>query len=155
MTRNVPSQTAQRAEPSDRPLTAYLPNFLPTFSPTSTQPSPQLSPNFLPNLNRPCLLTNMSIIWAELGGFETMSSLCVKLISSYNHPPSTPPVGIVVVFSPGPTPSKVATAHLRLGRIWSGMERESSETRSPSTIRSLDLPPFYFFRVLGWLSRAS
>ena len=40
----------------------------------------------------------------------------------------------------------MATAHLRLGRIWSGMERESSETRSPSTIRSLDLPPFYFFQ---------
>ena len=66
-----------------------------------------------------------------------------------------PPCWYCSGFSPGPTPPKVASAHLWLGRIWSGMERESSETRSPSQIRSLDLPPFYFFRVLGWLSRAS
>ena len=114
MTRNVPSQTAQRAEPSDRPLTAYLPNFLPTFSPTSTQPSPQLSPNFLPNLNRPCLLTNMSIIWAELGGFETLSSFCAQPISSYNHPPSTPLL-VLFWFFPRPHPPKSGYSSLAAG----------------------------------------
>ena len=59
-------------------------------------------------------------------------------------PSLNPPLGIVLVFSPGPTPPKVASAHLWLGRIWSGMERESSETRSPSPIRSLDLPLLFF-----------
>ena len=106
MTRNVLSQTAQRAEPSDRPLTAYLPNFLPTFSSTSTQPSPQLSPNFLPNLNRPCLLTNMSIIWAELGLVRDLEFLLYPTNQQLQSPSLNPPVGIVLVFPPAPPPLK-------------------------------------------------
>ena len=58
---------------------------------------------------------NMYIIWAELGWFETMGSFCVKLFRSYNHPPKSPPVGIVLVFPPAPTPPKVALSSLVAG----------------------------------------
>ena len=72
--------------------------------------------------------------------------LLCQAISSYNNPPSTPPpVGIVLVF-PRPHPPLSGSAHLWLGRNWSGMVRESSETRSPSPIRSLDPPPPLFFQ---------
>ena len=135
MTRNVPNKTAMLVEtkldlyyktqsPTFSPISS--PSFSPTSSPTSAQLCPNFhptfsrhSPNFLPNfllpnLNRPCLLTNMSIIWAELGGFETMSSLCVKLISSYNHPPSTPLL-VLFWFFPRPHPPKSGYSSLAAG----------------------------------------
>ena len=135
MTRNVPNKTAMLVEtkldlyyktqsPTFSPISS--PSFSPTSSPTSAQLCPNFhptfsrhSPNFLPNfllpnLNRPCLLTNMSIIWAELGWFETLSSFCAQPISSYNHPPSTPLL-VLFWFFPRPHPPKSGYSSLAAG----------------------------------------
>ena len=114
-------QTATRA--------SKVVNFLPNFHPTFSQLTPQLKPlNLLPNLNHSCLLTNMPIIWAELGWFETMSSFSAQPISSYNHPPKSP-LFILSLFSPALPPPLLKWLQLTCGWGESGVAWRESPVR--------------------------